>query len=142
MATDPEPESATLCGGCFHRLTRLGRIALVGDGLAAISGVVTRPLRRCTGLQLDHPELRLTPHGVAGGDTRTGPARLADAADRLLEFPARRNQRRGVLGGGERRVAGLLAFELEALTFGPLMFRRCPQDRRELRDGVWWWGLR
>ena len=28
-----------------------------------------RPLGRCAGLQLDDPELGLTPGGVAGGDT-------------------------------------------------------------------------
>jgi hypothetical protein len=60
----------------------------------------------------------------------------------VLEFPARRVQRRSVLGGGLRGIASVLSLESNALTFSPFTFRRRPQDRRELRDRVLRFGLR
>ena len=101
-----------------------------------------RPLGRCAGLQLDDPELGLTPRCVAGGDTCSRSARLAYATDRVLELPARLVQRRGVHRGGVRGVARLLSLESEALTISLFTFRRRTQDRRELRDRVWGFELR
>jgi len=59
----------------------------------------------------------------------------------VLELPARRFQRRGVLDGGLRRVASVLSLETDTLTFSPFTFRRRPQYRRELRDRVLRFGL-
>ena len=97
---------------------------------------MTRPLRHRACLQLDESRLRLTPCGIGGGNTCTRSPRVACVSDCLLELPASRLQRGGVLHGGLRGITSPLLLELGTITLSPLTLRGLPQVRGELLDRV------
>jgi hypothetical protein len=103
---------------------------------------VTRPMRRCAGLQLDESGLGLTPRSVGGGDTCPCSTRLACVRDRVLELAASRIQRGGVSGSAVGRGACPLPLESMAILSGPFTLRRFSQERGELFDRILRFGLR
>ena len=99
-------------------------------------GVVTRPVGRRPGLQLDESRLRPAPRCVGVRSTGAGLPGGACSSDRHVELPASLVQRRGMPRGDTLGLASLLLFESGTLAMNPLTLRRLSQCRREPLDRV------